>query len=246
MPGAGALQPLEIDIVRKIYHSSDGRTVEAVRDLKFSVEPGEVVSLIGPSGCGKTTTLRILLGLDRDFEGTIRPDLHDVTVGVVFQEPRLLPWRTVEENIRLPLRASGRLAPLDPLFADLGLEDWRNRYPGELSLGMSRRVAVARALALAPDLLLLDEPFVSLDERTSADLRALVFEIVEGRKMTAILVTHNLREALELADRMILLTPRPAGLLASIPLPMPRNMRTGGWIEQGRSDLAARFSSVAD
>lgn len=230
-----------LDNVVKMYGD-----VVAVDHVSLTIRDGEFVSLVGPSGCGKTTTLRILLGLDRDFEGTIRPDLREVPVGIVFQEPRLLPWRTVEENVRLPLRASRQLAPLDPLFADLGLEEWRNRYPGELSLGMSRRVAVARALALEPDLLLLDEPFVSLDERTSANLRALVFEIVERRKMTAILVTHNLREALELGDRMILLTPRPAGLLASIPLPMPRNMRSSAWVEKGRRDLAARFSSVAD
>src|SRR5215204_4169833 len=162
MPGAGASPPLEIDILRKIYRNADGRSVEAVRNLAFSIQPHSFVCLIGPSGCGKTTILRILLGLDRDFEGCVRPDVGDLPVGVVFQEPRLLPWRTVEENVGLSLRSYRLARTLDPLFAELDLEDWRHRYPGELSLGMARRAALARALAIEPDLLVLDEPFVSL------------------------------------------------------------------------------------
>ena len=110
MPGAGASPPLEIDIQRKIYRNADGRSVEAVRNLALSIQPHSFVCLIGPSGCGKTTILRILLGLDRDFEGCVRPDLGDLPVGVVFQEPRLLPWRTVEENVRLALRSCGLAA----------------------------------------------------------------------------------------------------------------------------------------
>ena len=123
MPGAGASPPLEIDILRKIYRNADGRTVEAVRNLTFSIQPHSFVCLIGPSGCGKTTILRILLGLDRDFEGCVRPDVGDLPVGVVFQEPRLLPWRTVEENVGLSLRSYGLARTLDPLFADLDLEE---------------------------------------------------------------------------------------------------------------------------
>ncbi|HJW78387.1 MAG: ABC transporter ATP-binding protein [Microvirga sp.] len=244
MPGAGASPPLEIDIQRKIYRNGDGRSVEAVRNLAFSIQPHSFVCLIGPSGCGKTTILRIVLGLDRDFEGCVQPDLGDLPVGVVFQEPRLLPWRTVEENVRLALRSCGLAGTLDPLFAELDLEEWRHRYPGELSLGMARRAALARALAIEPDLLVLDEPFVSLDESGAAELRAIVSRLAARRRTTVILVTHNLREALGLADRLILLTARPASVLADIPLTTAREMRTDAWVEEGRRDLARRFAIV--
>src|SRR4051794_31410854 len=178
MPDVGAQQALEIDVTRKVYRRADGATLEAVRDLRLSAGPREFVCLIGPSGCGKTTTLRILLGLDRDFEGHVRPDFTKFLVGVVFQEPRLLPWRTVEQNVRLAMRQYASTGSLDSLFAELGLESWRHRYPGELSLGMARCAALARALAIEPDLLVLDEPFVSLDERGAAELRAVVSRVV--------------------------------------------------------------------
>src|SRR5215207_4104217 len=246
MPGAGASPPLEIDILRKIYRNADGRSVEAVRNLKFSIEPHSFVCLIGPSGCGKTTTLRILLGLDRQFDGHIRPDFGKLPLGVVFQEPRLLPWRTVEENVRLALRSHGLCGTLDPLFADLNLEAWRDRYPGELSSGMARRAALARALSIEPDLLVLDEPFVSLDESGAVELRAVVSRLAMKRRATVILVTHNLREALELADRLIVLTARPASVLADIPLTTARDMRTDDWVEEGRRDLARRFAITVE
>lgn len=244
MPGVGASTPFEIEIRRKVYEKPGDRSVEAVRNLRFSIEPRTCVSLIGPSGCGKTTTLRILLGLDRAFDGDIRPEIGTRRVGVVFQEPRLLPWRTVEENIALARRSYGLATPLDSLRADLGLEAWRNRYPGELSLGMARRAALARALAVDPELLILDEPFVSLDERGAAELRAIFSRIVASRGMTVLLVTHNLREALELADRIVLLSPRPATVLAEIPLTTAREMRTERWVEEGRRDLVRRFAEV--
>jgi sulfonate transport system ATP-binding protein len=246
MPGVGESAPFEIDIRRKEYRTSGEHTVEAVRNLRFSIGPHTFVSLIGPSGCGKTTTLRILLGLDTDFDGYVRPELSRFSVGVVFQEPRLLPWRTVEENVSLALRSYGTVGKLGPLFADLGLEAWRHRYPGELSLGMARRAALARALAIEPELLVLDEPFVSLDERGAADLRAILSCVATSRGTTVLLVTHNLREALELADRLILLSPRPASVLADIRLTTAREMRTDDWIEEGRRDLARRFAAALE
>src|SRR3954447_19108934 len=246
MPGVGASIPFEIEIRRKVYEKPAGRSVEAVRNLKFSIEPRTCVSLIGPSGCGKTTTLRILLGLDRAFEGHIQPDFGTCRVGVVFQEPRLLPWRTVEENVSLTRQSYGLTTPGESLFADLGLDAWRNRYPGELSLGMARRAALARALAVDPELLVLDEPFVSLDERGATELRAIFSRIVASRGMTVLLVTHNLREALELADRVVLLSPRPATVLAEIPLTTAREMRTDRWVEDGRRDLVRRFAAVVE
>jgi NitT/TauT family transport system ATP-binding protein len=168
-----------------------------------------------------------------------RPDR--LSFGMVFQEPRLLPWRTVETNIRLALAPDERARPLDALLAGLGLSEWRDRYPRELSGGMARRVALARALAVRPDLLILDEPFVSLDARAAAELRALVFGEAERRRTTVLMVTHNLREALHHADRLVLLTPRPARVLDTIELPTSRADRTEDRIEAERRKLTERY-----
>jgi len=201
-----------------------------LRGLRFALAPGSFTCLIGPSGCGKTTTLRIVLGLDRDFAGTVRRTPPDLRMAAVFQEPRLLPWRTVEQNVRLalPSQQQDRTAPdLDRLFAILGLEEQRARYPGELSLGLARRVALARAFAVAPDLLLLDEPFVSLDEHTADRLRAHLLELWQSQGATVLMVTHNVREAARLADRLLLLNGRPARLVGDVVVPLARGGRQG-------------------
>jgi ABC-type nitrate/sulfonate/bicarbonate transport system ATPase subunit len=199
------------------------------------------VCLIGPSGTGKTTVLRILVGLDRDFEGRISPEPGSIQTGMVFQEPRLLPWLSVEANVRLALPRAKRRRPLDDLFADLGLAEWRGRYPGELSGGMARRVALARALAIEPTLLVFDEPFVSLDALAATELRKAVFDIVTMRRLTVLMVTHNIDEALMLADRLILLTARPASLLAEVRLHEHRAARSAQWLDGMRADLASRY-----
>jgi ABC-type nitrate/sulfonate/bicarbonate transport system ATPase subunit len=158
-------------------------------ELTFSLRSGEVAGLVGPSGCGKTTLLRIVAGLDRDFDGNVAFPAHG-PLAMVFQEPRLLPWRTVEQNVRLAApRATG--ASLEMLFQTLGLKAHRDHYPRELSLGLARRVALARAFAVEPDLLLLDEPFVSLDDALAARLREELAELVNRRPVTTLLVTHN-------------------------------------------------------
>ncbi|SFU40803.1 NitT/TauT family transport system ATP-binding protein [Methylobacterium sp. 174MFSha1.1] len=253
MPAAGDRTPAAADlrreaaapiltlaVRRKVYRPAGAELVEAVRDLALTVRAAETLCLIGPSGAGKTTTLRILLGLDRDFEGDLatRPDLR---IGMVFQEPRLLPWRTVEENVRLSLPRSERGQPLDALFEELGLTAWRGRYPRALSLGMARRVALARALALAPGLLVLDEPFVSLDDAAAASLRAAVFGSAAARGAAVLMVTHNVPEALAVADRLLLLSGRPASLVAEVPIRTPKGERGRDWIEAMRRDLAARY-----
>ncbi|MEJ1160851.1 ABC transporter ATP-binding protein [Prosthecomicrobium sp. N25] len=241
MLSVGESGRLEVRIDRKTYHSARGQVVEAVRGLEFSVPAGEFACLIGPSGCGKSTTLRILLGLDRDFEGSVRLPAGGGRVGVMFQEPRLLPWRTVEENVRLTLPAGLAQRSLDDLFAELDLEDARSRYTGELSLGMERRVALARALALDPDLLILDEPLVSLDDHTAARLRRLIAAATERRHATVLMVTHNVREALELADTLVLLAPRPTRVIGTVQLDRPKGDRPVAWLESTRADLARRF-----
>ncbi|MGX7707640.1 ATP-binding cassette domain-containing protein [Methylobacterium sp. Gmos1] len=230
---------LTLTVRRKVYRPAGSEPVEAVRDLTLSVRAGEALCLIGPSGAGKTTTLRILLGLDRDFEGDLatRPDLR---IAMVFQEPRLLPWRTVEENVRLSLPRAERGRSLDALFEELGLGPWRGRYPRALSLGMARRVALARALALAPGLLVLDEPFVSLDDAAAASLRAAVFGSAAARGAAVLMVTHNVPEALAVADRLLLLSGRPASLVAEVPVRTPKAERGRDWVEATRRDLAAK------
>ncbi len=238
MQDAGALFPLQLDVERKVYRRKGLPSLEVLREFHLVINREETLCLIGPSGVGKTTILRILMGLDRDFEGWIRPAPREFRIGPVFQEPRLLPWRTAEKNVRLAMPRNQRHRSLDGLFADLGLSEWRQRYPGELSGGLARRVALARALAIDPSLLVLDEPFVSLDENAAADLRTTVFDIVARHRLSVLMVTHNVREALAFADRLVLLEGRPARLLAEIQITTPRSLRSGRWIEAMLEQLA--------
>ena len=156
--------------MRRAIVSADGTPVEVVRGLELRLEAGAFGALIGPSGCGKTTILKIAAGLDADFSGRAAGP-GSGRLGIVFQEPRLLPWRTVEQNIRLALPAREVADDLTELVETLGLDAHLARYPGELSLGLARRAAIARAFAVRPDFLLLDEPFVSLDEAVADRLR---------------------------------------------------------------------------
>ena len=160
--------------------ATSGGRLDVLRGLKFALPAGAVAALVGPSGCGKTTLLRIIAGLDRDFPGAVNLPEHG-KLGMVFQEPRLLPWRTVEQNVRLAAPEATD-ADLDVLFAALGLAAHRAHYPGELSLGLARRVALARAFAVKPDLLVLDEPFVSLDDALAERLRDELADLVTSRR----------------------------------------------------------------
>jgi len=186
--------------------------------------------LMGPSGCGKTTLLRIVAGLDDRFVGEVRVP-ENARIGVMFQEPRLLPWRTVRQNIQLVAEDLSN-AELEHLAASVEIADMLPRYPQELSLGLARRVALARAFAPRPDLLLLDEPFVSLDERTADRLRRLLLEVWSARPTTAILVTHNPREAIMLADQLVLLAPRPTHVVAVVPIALPQAERDATVVEE--------------
>lgn len=242
--GAERADALSVSIRSKIYGAGGPEPVEAVRDLSFVIRRSEIACLIGPSGAGKTTTLRILLGLDDAYDGAVTPDPREAGIAMVFQEPRLLPWRSVEQNVRLGLPRSERGRDLDALFESLGLTPWRGRYPGKLSLGMARRVALARALALRPRILVLDEPFVSLDDRAAASLREIVVATVAREGMSVLMVTHNVAEAIEIADRLLLVSARPASLLAAVALDRPRSERDRSWAEAMRDDLAHRFPGV--
>jgi NitT/TauT family transport system ATP-binding protein len=235
---AGATSQFDIRIEDKTYTGADGTPVPAIRDLVLEVRPQSMTVLMGPSGCGKTTLLRILAGLDTNFTGTVHvPD--NARIGVMFQEPRLLPWRTVRQNIQLVAEDLSN-AELEHLAASVEIADKLPRYPQELSLGLARRVALARAFAPRPDLLLLDEPFVSLDERTADRLRRLLLEVWSARPTTAILVTHNPREAILLPDQLVLLAPRPTHVVAVVPIPVPQGKRDAAMVEEIYADLLKR------
>jgi NitT/TauT family transport system ATP-binding protein len=223
---------LWIDIVAKRFPAvGQAPPVTAIANLKFSVRGGEFVCILGPSGCGKTTMLNIIAGLDRDYEGKIalpaaasRPK---PVIGYVFQTPRLLPWRTVQENIDLVLKTDqDRSGIVDELLEATGLAQFRHAYPERLSVGMTRRVALARAFAVGPDLLLMDEPFVSLDEPTAQRLRSLLLDIWQARPTTVLFVTHDTREAAQLADRVVVLTPSPGSVRSIVAIDTPRRART--------------------
>jgi NitT/TauT family transport system ATP-binding protein len=232
---------LEVDITGKTFRSAAGETHAVLAPLRFTLHPSEVGVLIGPSGCGKSTMLRIILGLDRDFEGHVARPL-EARIGMVFQEPRLLPWRSVEDNVRLaaPAVSDGKLSEL---FRILELEAHRSHFPGELSLGLARRVALARAFAVEPDLLVLDEPLASLDDALAGRLREEIATLVANRSAMTLLVTHSLEDAIRLGDRLFFLSPRPARILAEVPISIPRGARGDAEIAAIRADLAARIQS---
>ena len=225
MSRAGDPARLEAHIARKVVRAASGQSLDVLVDLSFALGAGETGALIGPSRCGKTTLMRIVAGLDLHFGGFVhRPALG--RIGMAFQEPRLLPWRSVEDNVRLvaPEASDGEL---DALFAQLGLAGHRAHYPGELSLGLARRAALARAFAVRPALLLLDEPFVSLDAPLARQLRGDLCRLVESRSMITLLVTHDVEEAIALADRIFVLSARPARVLGVVPIAHPRGRMDG-------------------
>jgi NitT/TauT family transport system ATP-binding protein len=233
-----------VRVARKAYHAASGARLEVLRDIAFTLRQGEVVAIVGPSGCGKTTMLRIIAGLDRDYDGAIaRPP--DGKLGMVFQEPRLLPWRSVEDNVRL-VAPEIEAHELAALFDVLGLVGHRAHYPGELSLGLARRVALARAFAVKPELLLLDEPFVSLDQALAARLRDELVMLVDRHAVITLLVTHDIEEAAALADRLILLSARPARMLADMPIATPRRSRSAADIATIKAQVAGRLVSLGE
>ena len=229
---------LEVDIARKAFTNAAGERFDVLSDFSFALGAGEVGVFVGPSGCGKSTMLKILAGLDHDYQGRVtRP--AGARIGMVFQEPRLLPWRSVEANVRLAAPQADE-AKLSALFAVLELNAHRSHFPGELSLGLARRVALARAFAVDPDFLILDEPLASLDDALAARLRDQIAILVDSRPVMTLLVTHNVDDAVRLGDRLFLLSPRPARILADLTIRTPRNARGEAEIAAIKADIARR------
>lgn len=219
---------VNIDIQSKVF--SNG--TQAAKNLQLSLQQAEFVALIGPSGTGKTTLLNLIAGLDTELHGHIQAPRH--ALSMMFQEPRLMPWLTVENNIRLVLDApalqddSERFARMDALIAQLGLSGFHNAFPKQLSGGLKRRVTLARAFVTQPQVLLMDEPFQSLDEPTAQDLRQVLLTLWQNTRPTVLFVTHSLNEALQLADRILFFSARPAQVILdyTVPLARPRSLMT--------------------
>jgi sulfonate transport system ATP-binding protein len=220
---------LDIQIARKQYARS-GDPFEILRDIRLAVEPGRFVCVVGGSGCGKTTLLRIIAGLDSDYDGAVYLDRVRITGpglnrGLVFQEHRLLPWLTVRENVAFGLMTipdEERALKIRHYLGLVGLERFENEFPHRLSGGMSQRVAVARALAGRPEVLLLDEPFASLDALTRIRMQQEILRIWEAEQTTVILVTHDIEEAVFLADRIVVMSPQPGTIRRILPVGLPR------------------------
>lgn len=241
---------LTVAIRDKTYPAQAGKAAhQALAALDFAVPDGQFVCLVGPSGCGKTTLLNLVGGLDTNFQGTIEHGgaVGGRRIGFMFQSPRLMPWLTVLDNVRLVAQAPAEADSARELLVHMGLADVLDAYPGTLSGGMQRRVALARAFAVAPRLLLLDEPFVSLDQPIAERLRALLLELWQARPTTVLFVTHDVREALSLADRILFLSATPGRLVhdMTVSLPRPRHVDDPSVEAERRRLLAARPGLLA-
>ena len=226
---------LELKNVHYAYHTLEGETY-ALKDITFSVREGEFIALVGPSGCGKSTLLHLIAGLLTPEKGLIKingsyhPD-NTSGIGYMLQKDHLLEWRTIYKNVLLGLEirrelTAEKLAYVNQLLSDYGLDKFRSAHPSELSGGMRQRAALIRTLALKPELLLLDEPFSALDSQTRLSVSDDIGRILRQEKKTAILVTHDISEAISMADRIFVLSKRPAEIKKEIKLDFNMKERT--------------------
>lgn len=240
---------LRFENVCKHYHSRQGETI-AVENINFSVNEGEFVAIIGPSGCGKTTLLSLAAGLISPTHGTVKN--NGVSFGYMLQKDELFPWRTIEKNICLPLEVKRTLAEDTKaralrLAEKYGLGQFLKSYPHSLSGGMRQRAALIRTLAVNPDVLLLDEPFSALDYQTRLSVCDDVYSIIRSEKKTALLITHDISEAISVADKIIVLSARPARVVStheisfpeSEPLKRRENKEFSKWFERLWKELNA-------
>jgi sulfonate transport system ATP-binding protein len=241
---------LKIDKVSRVYDNG----TRALAGVSLTLHRGEIVAVLGGSGCGKSTLLRLVAGLDRPTSGSIALDGVVIDephreIGVVFQEPRLLPWLTVRDNAGFlvnDLPRAERRARVDEALARVGLAEKAGVWPRELSGGQAQRVAIARALVARPDVLLMDEPFSALDAFTRADLQSHVLDLWAERKPTLIVVTHDVEEAVRMADRVIVMQPHPGRVFADIRIatPRPRERMSRAFEEDARTLMVALDRSL--
>ena len=232
------MHELNIEIKKKIFplKTQNKQSQNLIfKNLNFTIKKGQFVSFFGPSGCGKTTLLNIISGLDKDFDGSVQTynDATNSNISYMFQAPRLFPWLTAIENIKFPIKKRKNCEKIAfELIKKIGLEKYKNQYPNKLSGGMQRRVALARAFAPNPDILLLDEPFISIDKKVSNLLRKLLVTLWKKYKPIIVFVTHDLDEAIELADRICFLSNLPSKILLDyeVNLKRPRNQDSKNFI----------------
>jgi NitT/TauT family transport system ATP-binding protein len=244
-PASAASPILTAENINVRFETAEGPVV-AVDNVSFDVRPGEFLSVIGPSGCGKSTLFNVIGGLLRHTSGTVNVagetiDGPHQSIGMVFQEESTFPWRSVTENVAFPLELIGmpkaqRLERARHFIALVGLNGFENRYPNELSGGMRQRVSLARTLASEPKILLMDEPFAALDEQTRLLLGDKVLQIQQELKQTTLLITHNITEAVQMSDRILVMTYRPGKVkrIVDINLPRPRTSEIVGSEAFGR------------
>lgn len=207
---------LSIKNLTKVYYSKKDE-IEAIKDITFDLNEGEFVSIVGPSGCGKSTLLNILTGMDHETKGTIEFENPDIKLGYMLQSDSMLSWKKVIDNALLGLeikkeKTKENIDYVKNLFKKYGLEEFMDKYPNELSGGMRQRVALIRTLALKPDILILDEPFSKLDYQSRLKVSDDVYKIIKNEGKTALMVTHDLAEAISISDRVIVLSKRPCTL----------------------------------
>jgi len=246
--------------VSKIWGAGTDREVVALEDIDLDVRSGEFLVIIGPSGCGKSTLLKMLAGLEAPTAGRLLHDgqmiaAPDVNRSLIFQQPSLYPWLSARENVAFGLKLQGmprteRQARALEFLRQVGLRDFADKLPHELSGGMQQRVAIARALCVGADILLMDEPFAALDVQTRYQMQSFLLDIWQGSGKTVVFVTHHIDEAVYLADRVIVLTARPGRVLDSVAIDMPRPRSVIGavferyralFIERLRAEVAKAF-----
>src|ERR1700676_4683531 len=239
MPAVNHERFVEVAEVNKIYRSGTGEAVEAVSSVSFTVRQGQFVAILWPSGCGKSTLLMRVRGLEAVSAGRLAVDGTPMTgprtsIGIMFQDSTLLPWKSAIDNVLFPIRILKRPLPAyrdtaRQLLERVGLDGFMHKKPHELSGGMRQRVAICRALVYDPELLLMDEPFSALDAITRDEMNELLLDLWQHYTKTALFVTHSIREAVFLADRVLVMTRRPATIVEdlTIPFPRPRSMAVG-------------------
>lgn len=244
------MSDIRIQIQNKTFLPAhvDQHVRHAIAELTFTVHPQQFVCLVGPSGCGKTTLLNMIAGLDRHYAGQIHMGQSDrsPSIGYVFQNPRLLPWLTVRQNLEIVFEKLPQAGLIEGLLANMQLLEVQHQYPERLSLGMQRRVAIIRAFAINPDILLMDEPFVSLDAPTARQVRNLLNSLWQQRPHTVLFVSHDLREAIQLADRLIFLSHSPMRILSDIKVNIQRTQRNDeNRIEAFREQLLQHHPEIS-
>ncbi|WP_269620951.1 ABC transporter ATP-binding protein [Zhongshania sp. BJYM1] len=220
---------MDVHVTNKTYHKG---APSIIQNLDFEVKDGEFLAIVGPSGAGKSTLLNLIAGIDTKFEGHIRfntLETRSSNLSIMFQEPRLMPWLNLQENVCLVSDSPKSTLAINraaELLETVGITGSPEQYPGQLSGGMQRRVALARTLMADPDILLLDEPLVSLDQPAAMALRELLLRVWRARKCTVIYVTHQLEEAVVLADRILFLSTSPTSIIREEIIDLPRPRRT--------------------